>query len=81
MGGGGVASTNLRRHNYIDTKAFVGVPFYCKQNRKWLERHSLCLVADPTLYAVFLEWQLCHKDSTLFFLDFRAFETSTESEK
>ncbi len=34
------------QYNYKDTKAFVSVPK--KQDKRWVQRHSLCLSADQT---------------------------------
>jgi hypothetical protein len=36
---------NQRLHNFIDTKACVCASF--KQDSRWVQRHSLCLSANP----------------------------------
>jgi hypothetical protein len=46
-----------RLYDYIETKEFVGV--LLKQYSRWVQRHSLCLSADPAKSAVFLDGELC----------------------
>ncbi len=43
-----------RLFNNIDTKAFVWLPL--KQDSRRVQRHSLCLSADPLASVVFLGW-------------------------
>ncbi len=42
---------NQRLYNYIDARASVSIRL--KQGNRWVQRHSLCLSADPPSSTVF----------------------------